>query len=346
MEQNNSSGPFSSIKEITFLWGKRKQILYATLIAFLGSVIFSSSFFITPKFKSSIILFPATNSSISRSLLSEFAFEKENILQFGEEEQVEQMMQILYSDEVRERITKDFDLMTHYRINRNSKYPKTELKKVFDDNITFNRTEYLSVRVDVMDENPKIAANIANRIGDILDSVKTRMQQERAYKALGIVEKEYFDFLKYLQSREDTLNKLRTLGVLDYYSQVERLSEAYGKALLANNNDAVRTIQSKMDTLAKYGGLYTAISLDMTHDRVALSRLRTKYEEAKVDATQKMPHKFIVNRATPAEKKSYPVRWIIILISTLGTFIMACISLLIMENFNKMKIFTQVGNTE
>jgi hypothetical protein len=49
-------------------------------------------------------MFPTTNSSISKSLLSENSFEKENILQFGEEEQVEQMLQILNSDEIKERI--------------------------------------------------------------------------------------------------------------------------------------------------------------------------------------------------------------------------------------------------
>lgn len=343
MEQKITSGPFNSLKELAFLWDRRKPILYATVIAMIGSIIFSSSFFIRPKFKSSVILFPATNSSISRSLLSDVAFEKENILQFGEEEQVEQMMQILYSDEIRERVIKDFDLMKHYRINKNSKFPKTKLKKVFEDNITFNRTEYLSVRIDVLDEDPIIAANIANRIGDLLDSVKTRMQQERAFKALGIVEKEYFDFLHYLESREDTLKKLRNLGVLDYYSQVERLSEAYGKALLASSGGAVKTIQNKMDTLAKYGGLYISISQDMQHDRIALSRLRTKFEEARIDATQKLPHKFIVNRATPAEKKTYPVRWLIVLVSTLGTLLMAILTVFIIENVKRMGIISQHG---
>ncbi len=315
--------------------------MISTAVALIASIVFSSSFFIPPKFKSSVILFSTTNSSISRSLLSENSFEKENILQFGEEEQVEQMLQILNSDEVRDHIIRKYDLMNHYRINRNGSYPMTELNKQFEENISFNRTEYLSVRIDVMDENPKLAAEIANEIGSQLDTVKTRMQHDRAKQALSIVEKEYRDFQRYLDSREDTLTKLRSYGVLDYEAQVERLSETYGKALMGNNMGVAKAVDEKMDILAKYGGLYTSITEDMTHDREALSRLKTKYEEAKVDATERLPHKFVVNTAKPAEKKSYPVRWLIVLASTLATFLLAIVTMLILENIQRVRQYSE-----
>jgi uncharacterized protein involved in exopolysaccharide biosynthesis len=337
MEQSNNDTLFDSRNLIVFLWSKRKQIGYAVLIAAVASIIFSSEIFIKPKYKSSVVLFPTTNSSISRSLLSEIAFEKENILQFGEEEQVEQMLQILNSDEVREQVIQKFNLMDHYRIDPEGSYPLTKLNKKFEENISFNRTEYLSVRIDVLDEDPKLAATVANEIADLLDSVKTRMQHERARKALAIVEKEYRDFEHYLAAREDTLNKLRNLGVLDYKAQVERLSEAYGKALLANNTSAVDEIQEQMDVLAKYGGMAMAIEQDMEHDRKNLSQLKTKYEEARVDASDKIPHKFIVNLAKPAEKKSYPIRWLIVLVSTLSTALLAVIVVLILENVRRAK---------
>jgi uncharacterized protein involved in exopolysaccharide biosynthesis len=227
--------------------------------------------------------------------------------------------------------------MGHYRINKDGKYPLTELNKMFEENISFNRTEYLSVRIDVMDEDPLMAADIANEISALLDTVKTRMQHDRALQALAIVQKEYHDFTKYLTAREDTLNKLRNLGVLDYDSQVERLSEAYGKALLANNSKAVGEIDEKLAILAQYGGVYTSITQDMEHDREALSRLKTKFEESRVDATDKIPHKFVVNQAKPSEKKSYPVRWLIVLVSTLATFILSVVTVIIIENIQRIR---------
>ncbi|MEX1188137.1 MAG: Wzz/FepE/Etk N-terminal domain-containing protein [Bacteroidia bacterium] len=337
MEQSSTGSLFDSTNLVIFLWKKKTPIIIATLVAIIASVIFSSEYFIPPRFKSSVIMFPTTNSSISKSLLSENSFEKENILQFGEEEQVEQMLQILNSDEIRERIIDKYDLMSHYRIDTTGKYPQTELNKMFEENISFNRTEYLSVRIDVMDENPQLAAEIANEISSLLDTVKTRMQHERALQALAIVQKEYLDFNKYLGAREDTLNKLRLLGVLDYDSQVERLSEAYGKALLASNSSVVGTIDEKLAILAQYGGIYTSITQDMEHDREALSRLKTKYEESRVDATEKIPHKFVVNLAKAAEKKSYPVRWLIVLVSTVATFLLAVVTVIIIENIQRIR---------
>ena len=337
MEQSSTGSLFYSTNLVIFLWKKKTPIIIATVVAIVASVIFSSDYFIPPRFKSSVIMFPTTNSSISKSLLSENSFEKENILQFGEEEQVEQMLQILNSDEIRERIIEKYDLMGHYRIDKNGKYPLTELNKMFEENISFNRTEYLSVRIDVMDEDPNLAADIANEISALLDTVKTRMQHDRALQALAIVQKEYLDFTKYLTAREDTLNKLRNLGVLDYDSQVERLSEAYGKALLANNSKAVKEIDEKLAILAQYWGVYTAITQDMEHDREALSRLKTKFEESRVDATDKIPHKFVVNLAKPSEKKSYPVRWLIVLVSTLATFLLSVVTVIIIENIQRIR---------
>jgi len=337
-EKATNGSLFDSTNLVLFLWKKKKPIIIATLISLIASVIFSSELFIKPRFKSSVIMFPTTNSSISKSLLSENSFEKENILQFGEEEQVEQMLQILNSDEIKERIIVNYNLMEHYDIDPTGRYPMTQLSKMFDENISFNRTEYLSVRVDVMDEDPKLAADIANEISALLDTVKTRMQQDRAKKALYIVEKEYKDFERYLSAREDTLTKLRLLGVLNYEAQVERLTETLGKAQIASNQSTVNSIKEQMAVLAKYGGLYTSITEDMEHDREALSRLKTKYEEAKVDATERLPNKFVVNVAKPAEKKSYPVRWIIVLVSTLSAFLFCVVVVLILENVRRVGV--------
>jgi hypothetical protein len=63
-----------------------------------------------------------------------------------------------------------------------------------------------------------------------------------------------------------------------------------------------------------------------------LAIIKAKYEEAKVDAEQILTQKFIVNKATKAEKKSYPIRWLIVVISTISALIFGFIVLLLMEN--------------
>jgi hypothetical protein len=48
----------------------------------------------------------------------------------------------------------------------------------------------------------------------------------------------------------------------------------------------------------------------------SLSKLRKRFEKAKVDVEKTLPQKFVLTSASPAEKKSYPIRWLIVLVVT------------------------------
>ena len=41
-----------------------------------------------------------------------------------------------------------------------------------------------------------------------------------------------------------------------------------------------------------------------------------------MDATEFIPHKFVVTSAFQAERKSYPVRWIIVVVTVMSTFLL------------------------
>ena len=49
-----------------------------------------------------------------------------------------------------------------------------------------------------------------------------------------------------------------------------------------------------------------------------LERIADVVEKIKVDAIDRMPQKFVVNRAVKAEKSSYPVVWFIVFVSTVS----------------------------
>ena len=121
---------------------------------------------------------------------------------------------------------------------------------------------------------------------------------------------------------EDSLNTLRKLGVFDYESQVEMLSQQMAVELGRGNAQGVKNIQQHLDVLAEYGGASYAINERLDNDRLQLSLVKSKYEEAKVDATEFIPHKFVVTSAFQAERKSYPVRWIILVVTVLSTFLL------------------------
>lgn len=317
-------------KGILSYMGKwRKVLLTTSLLAFVSSLVFS--YFIEDKFESSVILFPSTTTSISRALLNDENYKEKDFLEFGEEEEAEQMIQILKSDEIRQHIIDKYDLMNHYTINPESEYRKTKLNKEYDKNIDFFRTKFMSVKIEVLDKDPEYAAKIANEIALMYDQVRNRMLKKVAIQGLEIVEGQFNGLSNEIDRMEDTLNMIRALGVQDYETQVEVLSDQYGAALVNNNNKAADIIKNKLDTLSKYGGKYLSLVQQLEYEREKLSDLRKIYSEAKVNAQSTIDQKFVVNKAQVAERATYPLRWLIVSVSTLATFLFTMIILIIID---------------
>lgn len=310
--------------------GKWKWVLFiTTILALICSAVFS--FFIDDKYESSVILFPSTTTSISRALLNDENYKEKDFLEFGEEEEAEQMIQILKSDRIKQHIIQKFDLMDHYQIDQENKFKRTTLNQEYDRNIDYYRTKLRAVKIEVLDRDPKYAAEIANEIAHMYDEVRNAMLKKVANQALVIVETQFNQLSSEIDKMEDTLNMIRTKGVQDYETQVEVLSDQYGAALVRNNDKAARIIKNKLDTLSKYGGKYLSLVQQLEYEREKLSDLRKIYSEAKVNAQSTIDQKFVVNQAEAAEKPSYPVRWLIVAVSTVATFLFTMIILIIID---------------
>ncbi|GAB4148018.1 MAG: hypothetical protein Fur0041_21780 [Bacteroidia bacterium] len=332
---SGNSNYFDSTSLIEFFWRWRKPLIIIGLSAAVVSA--AVSLIIREKYKSSVIMFPVASNSISKALLVEDVTGKQDVLQFGEEEQAEQMLQILNSDEIRSTICKKYNLMQHYRIDPDDKYKQTRLFETYSENISFKRTEFMSVKVEVMDEDPKLAADIANDIAALLDSTKTRMQRDRALNAFRIVEAEYMRKKAEVEKMQDSLRKINQLGVYDYESQSEVTSEQYAIALSKGDQRAIKSLSDQLKIIADYGSAYMAIRENLYIQREQLNLIKKKYEEAKVDAEQVLTYKFIVNKAFPAERKSYPVRWLIVAVSTITSLVLGVLILILFDNIRNIR---------
>ena len=73
----------------------------------------------------------------------------------------------------------------------------------------------------------------------------------------------------------------------------------------------------------------------MTEEVQTLTLRKNKYREAMIELEQDLPNAFIVNKAEKAEKKTYPIRWLIVLSTVLASFLLALIILAIIEPLKK-----------
>ncbi len=335
--ETNSNREFDASQLFVFLFRHRKLLSVVSLIAIILAVVFSSPWFIPPKYESSVIMYPASSNSISKTLLTERQSSEQDVLQYGEEAATEQMLQMLSSSRIRSRIVKKFDLMEHYEIKPDEKYKFTKLQEAYEKNISFKRTEYMAVKINVLDTDPEMAAKIANEIAEIVDSVKNEIASQRAVKAYQIVKTEYEQLQDEIKMMEDSLTHLRRLGIHDYESQAEMFNQQLAKEVASNNTGGVQALENKLDQLAEYASGYIGLSQQIEYDREKLSLLKRKLEEAEVDAFEVLPQKFVVEHAYASEKKDYPVRWLIVVVTLIGALLITSMVLLIAENFKRVK---------
>ena len=114
----------NSVDLVVFLWARRKFILGITLLGALAGLI--AAFVVDPLFKSEVIMFPAVTNSASKSLLNNQTTGRDDILGLGDEEDGEQLMQILRSAKIRDRVAQVFDQYTVYGIEPDHKHRHTE----------------------------------------------------------------------------------------------------------------------------------------------------------------------------------------------------------------------------
>jgi capsular polysaccharide biosynthesis protein len=329
---NGSTNSYTdSYKVAFFLYKWRKALIIIAISAAVLSAIFSSSLFITPLYRSTVVMYPASSNSVSKSLLNENANAKQDILEFGEDQQTEQMLQILNSSIIRDKVIQKYDLAKHYGIDSGTKYMQTRLYNRYDSYITFKRTEYMAVKISVLDKDPQMAADIANEVAALLDTVKNIMQKERALQGFRIVETEYLSLQAEIKLMEDSLTELRKLGVHDYETQAEMMNQQLAMEIARGNTRGIQALEEKLDVLAKYGGPYVSLRDALEHEKKQLSYIKARYEESKIDATEAIPQKFIVESAYKSERKAYPIIWIIMLLSVISSLLAGMLVIFIVE---------------
>lgn len=313
---------------IQFIWINRKKLLVFTFAAaVLSSVV---AFLMTPLYLSTAVVFPAATSSVS---FSEQRNAKAAAMDFGEEEQAEQLVQILQSSRIRDKVVTEFDLMKHYQINANGANKYFKLNEAYNNHISFNRTRFGSIRIDVLDENPALAAKIANKIVDLIDTVKNEMIAERTVPAFKVNERKLAQMKRDRDAILRKLDSLADLGViaLDVRSN---LFQAY---VDSKNPEDRAELKKKIDINMKYGAMYDGLEYMRNEKIVKIEDFNISYEQAESDANAKFNHKFIVERAVKADKKEKPKRSVIILVSTVAAFFIGLFSLLLWEKYKELR---------
>lgn len=285
---------------LKMLWRWRKPLLVVFAVSALSAIVFSSPFFIKPKYKSFAQVYPT------------------NLKKYSEESPTEQMLQMLESDAIRAKICKRFNLGEMYDLELDDPYYRDLLYKEYSDHVHFKKTKYESVEIEVLSTDPAVASGMVKAILDLYNVEVKRLQDEKLIEAANTL-KQLLDQKK--AERDELEGKVNVLrkdyGILDYPSQVRNLTKEYYRLLARSNVDPnkIASVKRELVYLETYGVEYENLSNRLWSVRGIFNDVKLKYEDHMKELSRKK--EYVVEAVKPytAAKKTYPVRWLIVAVS-------------------------------
>ena len=311
-----------NIVEILIKW--KYHLLIIVGISVLLAVFFSSAIFITPLFKSFAIIYPS------------------NVSPYADESETEQMMQIMQSKDIRDSIIKKFDLPKHYGIDPGTPYFMSTLLWEYGKKIKIAKTPYAAVEIEVIDKEPKIACDIIN---EMMSQYNFKVRGLHKEKFLEVVSN--YRYIMDLKKKEldSIVNEVATLGVkyglLDYSYQTKEVMHAYLGGSSAGKNKEVQRLKKNLE---EQGGQREKLAHLMNSEMGVYTTLELEFDRAKLDYNRHFTYINVLNRPFPADKKSYPVRWIIVVMTAIGTLMIAIIVIAILERRRRGNNITANSN--
>lgn len=307
-----SNNPMESTHLLVFIYRNLKTLI---AVGFLAAVAASGvSLMLDEYYESTVVMFATSQHSLGEQFFEET--KKNDLLAYGETEDAERLLQILNSHRIRNRIIEKYDLYTHYNIDPSEPGAKTDMALTYGSNVSANLTRFGSIRVQVLDTEPELARDMANDMAFLVDSVANSMRNERANEAYKLALGALAQTSEQIAQAEDSLASLHALGIYDFETQVEGLTAQYGMAVASGRSAAANTLKKDLERLGTLANGYNNLSAYLEAAYEQQSLLKKRVELMRVDAETQLSSSFIVDYASAADKKAKPIRWLIVVMTS------------------------------
>lgn len=308
---------FDNQRILNLIWKRKFHFILVGIIAIILSAIFSGPTFITPKFKSTARIYPTSNVAV-----------------FSEESRTEQMLEVLNSRDIKIKMFDAFRLDTVYKVDKDSPKYLTYMMDIYNSNVSASKTKFETVEIVVLDENPIRAAQMCD---SIIHFYNLKVREMHAVKYLEIV-KLTDDRLKQkyveLDSLQPKFDKFRNnYDIFDYKTQAEEVTKAYMKSVAKKQTDqsGLNFLKKQYEDLKDHGTEAYIVERLYWNARVSIDSMIETKVIALAEANKKITYSHIVEYPLPADKKSYPVRWLIVAFSAFSAVFLALLVFLVID---------------
>lgn len=311
----------TNLLKLIFKWKIHLTIIVLTAVVL--AAIFSSALFITPMFKSYALIYPS------------------NVEPYSEESRSEQMLEFLKSKDIRDRIIQKYDLARRYKIDSSYKYFQSTIIYEYSQNVIISKTPFETIKIEVFDADPVVACNMVNDIIKFYDEKVLMTHHEKYTEVLNYIGNRLQAKQAEIDSVENILYDIRIqYGIIDYPNQSREVARGFLRTVDGNNaaqNINTREVLQLKENIEKYGGIYTYYN-NRYYDLIAeYGKVKMDYDEALMYTTRTITYSNVISEPFPADKKSYPVRWVIVLLAAVGVFLASFVVILVMENVDSIR---------
>lgn len=283
---------------VDLLLAKWKIFILAGLIGGAVGAVISMPMFMTPKFKSTAVVYPV------------------NTMTYSDESETEQLLQVFESSSVRDSLIEKFDLYNRYGIERGAPGSRYYLLEEFNDRVVVNKTLYESVRLEVQDEDPEIAKAMADEILAQVNTKFNRLANERG-KNLAQSYKEQMDYQTTVIDSIETLVGEISIekGLLDYEAQSRELVRGYIEVAKSGSQALKDEVKDWMEKTRASGS--TVLMLQNVSSLAADRRteIEQRYLFWREYALRDINYIDVIVAPETSDKKAWPVRWLIVVIA-------------------------------
>lgn len=278
------------------------HIIAITILAAALGAFFSGPKFITPKYKSEAIVYPNGRA------------------EFSDETFTEQMLQVMDSQEILDSVAEAFDLMQHYKIDNDYQFAKTALIGEYRDRVSISKTPYDAVKIKVLDEDPEIACAMVNEIIRLYNVKFSEIHKSKKWENVRMYEKNLARKYNFIDSLKRDLAQIANNGnMINYLYLSKGNSIAYFSEGENNNAEDIANAIALVELIAS--------------ETAAYSEIKIEYEREIRQADGDITYLNVVSKPFVAEKKSYPVRWIIVALCGISAFLLSVLSVITIETF-------------
>lgn len=307
---------FNAERIIAIIWQRKFHFVIVGIIAIIISAVFSGPAFITPKFKSTARVYPI------------------NISVMSEESETEQMLEIMNSRDIKLRMFDAFNLPDVYRIKREDPQYMTYMLDIYNKNVSASKTEYETVEIKVMDEQPDRACNMCDSIIHFYNQKVRNMHKTKDWEMVEITQKLLNKRYIELDTLKTKLNESRKkYGLFDFMGQSPEVTRGYMNALANGRGSTAdaQKIQKLYNNFSENGAEMEWLEKRTYSSMNAIDSISKVHELYLSEYEKEITYSHIVEHSIPADKKSYPVRWLIVAFSTFSAVFMALLVFLVLD---------------